>query len=65
VAGALVAGALLLLELELELQAAIPVTRQAANTIARHREPVLVHCRVPVKRTIAPSASLRLTNPFC
>jgi hypothetical protein len=34
VAGALVAGALLLLELELELQAAIPVTRQAANTIA-------------------------------
>jgi hypothetical protein len=59
VAAALVAGAVLELELEPELQAAIPVTTQAASASARHREPVLIHRRVPVKRTIAPSASLR------
>ena len=62
------AAAELLLLLELELHAAIPVTRQAANTIAHQREPVLVHRRVPVKRTIARSASLRvslrLTTPL-
>jgi hypothetical protein len=62
VAGALadddeVAGWLVLeLELEPELHAAIPATRQAAKAMASHREPDSVHDRIPVKRLIAPSA---------
>jgi hypothetical protein len=51
-AGAELAGGLLV-ELELE-QAATPATRQPATAIARYREPVPVHCRISVKRTIAP-----------
>jgi hypothetical protein len=65
VAGALVAGALLLeeeLELALELQAATAVTRTAQRAIARHREPDSVNRRILVKRTIARSASPRLRN---
>jgi len=56
VAGALVAGALLLLELELELelQAVIPASKQAANAIVRRREPITVHRRIAVTRIIAP-----------
>jgi hypothetical protein len=42
------------LELEPELQAAAPATRQPATAIARHREPAVIECRIPVKRTIAP-----------
>jgi hypothetical protein len=41
-------------ELEPELQAATPATRQAATAIARHPEPALIGRRIPVKRTIAP-----------
>jgi hypothetical protein len=42
------------LELELELQAAAPATRQAPTAATRHLEPVLIRRDIPVKRTIAP-----------
>jgi hypothetical protein len=41
-------------ELELELQAATPATRQAPTAIARHLEPAGIGIRIPVKRAIAP-----------
>jgi hypothetical protein len=41
-------------ELELELHAAAPATRQPATAIARHLEPTLIGSLIPVKRTIAP-----------
>ncbi len=61
-AGAVLAGVeldgaelgVVVLELEPELQAATPATRQAATAIARHLEPVLIGSRIPVKRAMAP-----------
>jgi hypothetical protein len=41
-------------ELELELHAAAPATRQPATAIARHLEPAGIGSRIPVKRAIAP-----------
>jgi hypothetical protein len=41
-------------ELELELQAAAPASRQAPTAATRHLEPVLIRRDIPVKRTIAP-----------
>jgi hypothetical protein len=62
VAGELVAAGLLAaaelagaeLELELELQAAAPTTRQAPTAAIRHLEPALIRRDIPVKRVIAP-----------
>jgi hypothetical protein len=46
-------------ELELELQAAAPTTRTAPAAAIRHLEPTVTRRDIPVKRTIAPAASLR------
>jgi hypothetical protein len=51
------------LELELELQAAAPATRQAPTAAARHLEPVLIRRDIPVKRSIAPCRLSAVNSP--
>ena len=71
VAGELVAAGLLAaaelagaeLELELELQAAAPTTRQAPTAAIRHLEPTLIRRDIPVKRVIAPCRLSAVNSP--
>jgi hypothetical protein len=61
--GAEVAGGLEV-ELDPELQAAAPASRQAPTAMARHLDPALIRGRIPVERTIAPSRLSAVNSPF-
>jgi hypothetical protein len=50
-------------ELELELQAAAPATRQAPTAAIRHLEPALIRRDIPVKRSIAPCRLSAVNSP--
>jgi len=50
-------------ELELELQAAAPATRQAPTAAVRHLEPALTRRDIPAKRTIAPCRLSAVNSP--
>ena len=51
-------------ELDPELQAAAPASRQAPTAMARHLDPALIRVRIPVERTIAPSRLSAVDSPF-
>jgi len=50
-------------ELEFELQAAAPATRQAPTAAIRHLEPALIRRDIPVKRIIAPCRLSAVNSP--
>ena len=51
------------LELEPELQAAAPASRQAPTAAIRHLEPVLIRRDIPVKRSMAPCRLSAVNSP--